>query len=388
MPQARHSPLAHHADERRPFVTTPNYFRNTNFWRNHPELWRIPNATSHNWFDYGFDYSHQEVRDYHLALVRELFERYDIDGFELDWLRFCCHLTPGKEKEQASVLTEFTREVRRIADRWEAKRGHAIRLSARIPAHPDAAVGLGLDGIAWAEQELVNMLVVSPFFSTSDFDIPIDLWRERLREHASQVAVIPAIDNGLAPYPGAPRIANDLALLYGWAAACRYRGADSFYLFNWVYFPLDKPAFRPILDKGLAEDVVLNAARRHPLCYRDTVPKDFPNGAQLPKTLDTPVTLVIPTGKRPSSGSVSVVIGLADKPAVRDAVCTARLNGSPATACADVEGPLGRYGAKTVRAIRFDFPLRTAHDGSNTVILEPAGSVPQQIIWAELDFQP
>ncbi len=370
------------------FVTTANYFRNTNFWRKRPDLWRIPNAKSGRWTDYAFDYSQKEVRDYHLALVRELFERYDIDGFEMDWMRFCYHLTPGKERQQASVLTEFTREVRMIAKSWEAKRGHAIRLSARIPCHPDAAAGLGMDGIEWAKQGLVDMLVVSPFFSSSDFDIPIEIWKERLGERAAKIPVVPAIDNGLAPYPGAPRIANDLALLYGWAATSRYRGADSFYLFNWVYFPLDKPAFRPILDKGFDVETVLNATRRHPVCYRDTVPQGFPDGAQLPKTTDKAATFVIPTGKRPSSGKVVVIIGLADKAGGEEAAFAARLNGNPSAACSDVAGQLKKYGAKTVRALRFEFSLDAACDGANTVAVDPTTGMPQQIIWAEIEFTP
>jgi len=323
-----------------------------------------------------------------LALVREVFERYDVDGFELDWMRFGYHLTPGKEKEQASILTDFTREVRRIAKSWEAKRGHPIQLAARIPSHPDAAAGLGMDGVQWAKEGLVDMLVVSPFFSRSDFDIPLEVWKDRLGEPREKVRVIPAIDNGLAAYPGSPRIDNDLALLYGWAASSRYRGAASFYLFNWIYFPLDKPAFRPILDKGLGEETVASAPRRHPVCYRDTVPKGFSNGAQLPRLLDKPATFVIPSGKKPSSGTVSVLIGLADQASVKDAACAGTLNGKPSTACADVSGNLKKYGVNTARALRFAFPLDVARDGINTVVIAPKAGTPQQIVWAEIEFAP
>jgi outer membrane protein assembly factor BamB len=370
------------------FVTTPNYFRNTTFWRTRPDLWRVPNAKSGAWTDCAFDYSHQEVRDYHLALVRELFERYDVNGFELDWMRFGYHLTPGKEKEQSPILTEFTREVRRIAKTWEAKRGHPIQLAARIPSHPDAAAGLGMDGVRWAKEGLVDLLVVSPFFSSSDFDIPLEVWQERLGEQANKVRVVPAIDNGLAPYPGAPRIDNDRALLYGWAASSRYRGADSFYLFNWIYFPLDKPAFRPILDKGLDEETVVSAPRRHPVCYRDTVPKGFSSGSQLPKTLDKPVTFVIPTGKKPSAGKATVILGLADQAGVKEAACAGSLNGNPSTACAEVSSNLKKYGAKTARALCFEFPLDAVRDGTNTVVIAPKAGTPQQIIWAEIAFVP
>ncbi len=369
------------------FVTTTNYFRNTTFWRSYPELWRVPHAKSGNWTDYAFDYSKREVRDYHLALVRELLERYDTDGLELDWMRFGYHLTPGKEREQAPVLTEFTRQVRQLADAWAVKRGHAVRLSARVPSHPDAAAGLGMDAIGWARQGLVDLLVVSPFFSTGDFDIPVELWRERLGGLAAKIPVIPATDNGTAAYPGAPRIENDLATYYGWAAALRHRGAESFYLFNTVYHPLDQPSFRPILDKGLDEDTVLNNLRRYPVAYRDTVPRGFPDGAQLPRTTEQAATFSLAIGKRPVTGKVAVIIGLADKPGVKEATLTARLNGQDGAAFTELATPK-KYGGRTARALRFDFTTEAACDGLNTVCIAPVAGGAQQIVWVEMEIDP
>ena len=367
------------------FVTTTNYFRNTNYWRKHPELWRVPNAKSGNWTDYAFDYSKREVRDYHLSLVRELLNRYDPDGLELDWMRFCYHLTPGMEQEQADMLTGFFRQVRTLADAAATRRGHVIRLSARVPSHPDAAAGLGMDGVEWAKQGLVDLLVVSPFFSSSDFDIPVELWRERLGAQAAKVQVIPAIDNGTAPYPGAPRTDNDLAIYRGWASALRHRGANSFYLFNTVYHPIDKPSFRPLLDRGLDESVLRNSLRRYPVAYRDTVPKGFANGAQLPRTTDRPVLLTISIGPRPTSGKLAVIIGLADRPAVKQKTLNARLNGCAAVTVTDLMTPK-KYGAKTGRALRFEFQPDAACDGRNRIEVTSAGGEPQQIVWAEIEI--
>ncbi len=367
------------------FVTTKNYFRNTTFWRDRPDLWRVPNATSGNWMDYAFDYAKAEVREYHMALVRELLERYDMDGLELDWMRFGRHLTPGHEAEQAPILTEFVRQVRQLTQEWAAKRGHAIGLSVRVPSHPDAAAGLGMDGVEWAKQGLVDLLIVSPFFSSADFDIPLELWQERLGDAAASVRVIPAIDNGTAAYPGSPRVALDLAMYYGWAAGLRYRGADSFYLFNLVYYPQDKPPYRTILDHGLAEDMVLAGHRRHPLAYLDTVPPGFPTGAQLPKTVGELAPLVLQTGKRPFTGNVFLVLGLAQAPGVAEAVLSASLNGQASTAVAEVPKP-AHYGQNVVRALCFGFPLEALRDGANTVQVERVGGEPQKLVWAELEF--
>jgi hypothetical protein len=370
------------------FVTTKNYFRNTTFWRDRPDLWRVPNCTSGHWFDYAFDYSRPEVREYHMALIRELLERYNMDGLELDWMRFGRHLTPGKEAEQAPILTEFVRLVRQLSKEWAAKRGHAIGLSVRIPAHPDAAAGLGMDGVTWANEGLVDLLVVSPFFSSADFDTPIELWRERLGDSADKVRIVPAIDNGTSAYPGAPRVDVDLAMYYGWAEALRQRGADSFYLFNLVYRPQDKPPYRTILDHGLAEDVLLANPRRYPLAYLDTVPDGFPTGAQLPKMTNQPVALSLRIGQKPTSGSVSVVIGLADRPGVAEAVFSASLNGQAATGCSAAEKPHTYGGKKTVRALRFTFPPTATRDAVNAAKIEMTSGEPQRIVWAELATTP
>ena len=369
------------------FVTTRNYFRNTTFWRDRPDLWRVPHATKGTWTDYAFDYANAEVREYHLALVRELLERYDMDGLELDWMRFGRHLTPGHEAEQAPILTDFVRQVRQLANDWAAKRGHAIRLSVRIPSHPDAAAGLGMDGVEWARQGLVDLLIVSPFFSSADFDIPLELWRERLGDAAAKVRVIPAIDNGTAAYPGSPRVDLDLAMYYGWAAGLRSRGADSFYLFNLVYYPQDKPPYRTILDQGLAEDVVRNGHRRHLVAYRDTVPPGFPTGAQLPKTIGDPATLVLETGELPASGNVSLVLDFAEAPGVAEAILTAHLDGQASGTASDLAKP-ARYGRNVVRALRFELPLESVRNGTNAVMVELASGQPQKLVWAELEIIP
>ena len=79
------------------FVNRKNYFRNFNFWREHPELWRVPDSKLTNWTDCAFNYAKKGAYDFYMACAVELLERYDADGFEMDWMRFCLHLTPKKK---------------------------------------------------------------------------------------------------------------------------------------------------------------------------------------------------------------------------------------------------------------------------------------------------
>ncbi|GIS61470.1 MAG: hypothetical protein CM1200mP2_36950 [Planctomycetaceae bacterium] len=85
-------------------------FQHSTFWRTHIKFWREPNHEHGS----GLNYAYPEVRGYQMAFVRELLERYDPDGLELDWMRFPNHLTPGKEREERQILTRFVRDVRRL----------------------------------------------------------------------------------------------------------------------------------------------------------------------------------------------------------------------------------------------------------------------------------
>ena len=184
-------------------VESPGNFMHSSFWRDHPELRRRPGKPGQPWTDSALNYAHEAVRTYQLAHVKELLERYDADGFELDWMRFPFHLTPGKEREEGPLLDAFVREVRGLTEAWAKRRGHPIRLGVRVPAHPDAAAGLGVDAVRWAKAGWVDLVVPGPFFRSSDFGIPLELWRERLGSAAGTVAVLPGFEHNIRAWVGA-----------------------------------------------------------------------------------------------------------------------------------------------------------------------------------------
>ena len=220
-----------------------NYIHSS-FWRKHPDYWRVPGGKG--WTDRALDYGIPEVREHAMAYVRELLERYDPDGLEPDWMRFGYHFRPGKEAEGAVLLTQFMRDVRALTQQWSAKRGHPIQLGARVATLPEAAKGLGMDGVTWVREGLVDMLVPTPFWATTDFDIPIELWREQIGSAAKNIVL----------------------------AAGRYRGADSIYLFNYLDpGPMTggRDAYRTLLEEGLSLKNVTKKPRRHVITYRDTV---------------------------------------------------------------------------------------------------------------------
>ena len=53
-----------------------SHWIHSKFWREHPEYWRVQGEPQKGYYDRAFDYEHNEVRDYHMALIKELLERY------------------------------------------------------------------------------------------------------------------------------------------------------------------------------------------------------------------------------------------------------------------------------------------------------------------------
>jgi hypothetical protein len=364
----------------------PESFLHSEFWRRHPELRRVPGGPAVPWVSQALNYAHPAVRAHQLDLVRELLERYDADGLELDWMRFGFHLTPGT-RAGGKGNTVRGGAGGPAADRGLGQAaGHPIRLGVRVPAHPDAAAGLGMDAIDWARRGWVDLIVPCPFWSTSDFDIPVELWRERLGERSGDVVVAPGFEHNLRPSPQAKPVANDLATLRGFAASARQRGAETLYLFNWMDSqtrPVSAEDYTVLIKKGLADTALAGAPRRHPLTYRDTVPAGFPNGVQLPVELKGKTSVTLQATRRAGDRSASVVIGLAGREGVEQTQLRVRLNGRelpPGEPLASLTGL-----SAVTRALQFRCSLEEVLNGANTVTLEPLHPpAVQEVSWVEI----
>lgn len=362
----------HNVDDERCYI-------HSEFWREHPEYRRVAYRFA-GWPDRAFDYAQPAVREHHLILIRELAQRYDFDGLELDWMRFGFHFRPGHEAEGCAILTEFTADVRRLLDEWQRRRGHRIRLGARVPSRPHTALGLGMDAVVWARQGLVDWLVITPFWATAEIDMPVEVWRQLLAGTGVELAA--GLEVLLRPYPDYRRLhTNLLGTARGAAAALLDRGADRVYLFNYMdsQTAIDDLENYPALLREIgALSTLAGKSRRHVLTFTDTWPPGEPRALPLPATIPAGGwhAFRLPIGPQPIQGQAQVVLGVEEGEVSGLEV---RVNG---VLCQGAGPVTLSQPAPDTPTCACDVPLAALQRGYNVIELHPATSL--CIDWVEL----
>ena len=378
------------------------------FWIEHPEFRCSPGG--------GLNFAIEEVREHHLAFIKEMLNRYDVDGLELDWMRFCHHFKPGEGEASCDTLTEFMRQVDRLAAKARDRLGHPVKIAARVPSVPEFSRGLGLDGVAWVQEGLVDTLIVSSTWMPADRNTPVERWRELIGPVKHDYRLAASMGLWVKCDPRGVVMRNDLESARGFTANMLDRGADAIYLFN--HFNLSDFNYTVAIPDGtrkqhnifheLASEstrlpTALDKPRRHILTYHDTAPPGVDNPKPLPAELisDKSVRFRIHSGPKPTSGEVTLRVGLADRPDVWNARIGARLNGVECRAVNDLNKP-GKYvahngkGSHVVwsvaqvapRVAQFDVPLAAMKRGENRIDLHLKEGSQQKITWCEVYVVP
>ena len=342
----------------------------------HSEFWRRPELFRQGhpgYYARALDYAHAEVRDHHKALIVETLERYDFDGLELDFMREPYLFSKGREQEGRLILNEWMRDIRALVDDAAKRRGHVIKLSVRVPASPDMSLGLGLDAPLWAKEGLVDLVVVTPRWSTIDFDIPIGEWRELLGE---EVTLAGGIEVNYQPHLGIPNRVVTKEEATGAAVGVLSAGADLIYLYN--YFQIGHPHWSPpeyqrMLNAFSSFEELQKMPRRHAVTFTDvTIPgEDYPS--PFPAS-GTQLSFAMALGPAPPADwQGEVTIEVADPP-LEDTAPTISVN--------DIAGE--RLRSEPLRngwhLVTYAFPV-TALSGNNsdTVTVSAAGKDPVKV---------
>jgi hypothetical protein len=229
------------------------------FYAEHPE-YRI-GTDRMNWDQRVQNWAIPEVREYKFSLIREICENYDIDGFELDFMRHTSYFRLGETtvEQRARIMTEFVGRVRRVLD--ETARGGRHRwLCARVPSFLVAHDPLGIDLPAMVEAGLEMVDLSSYYFTVQQTDLPIV--RKMVPGAAVYLEMTHSAYNGPS-VPGAydsfPFVRTNDQEFYTGADLAYTRGGDGVSLFNFVYYrehgtagrgPFNEPPFHVLKHLG------------------------------------------------------------------------------------------------------------------------------------------
>ena len=139
--------------------------------------------TAGEWAQPLWNFAVPGVRDYKVAICREIVEGYNFDGLEIDFARGPIQTQPGHQWEQREHITEFLRRVRQETLEVEQKRGRPVLLAARIP---DNLIGCHFDGLdveTWVRGHLVDFLVLG----VRSYELAIDQFRTIIGDKPIQI---------------------------------------------------------------------------------------------------------------------------------------------------------------------------------------------------------
>jgi hypothetical protein len=278
------------------------------------------------------------------------------------------------------ILTDFTAEVRRLTQEWLERRGHAIRLSARVPSHPETALAVGMDAAAWARNGLIDKLIVTPFLLT-ETDMPVELWRELLEGTRVELGV--CIMSSLGPHHAGLRAGNNLPAARGAAAGLLDRGADFLELFN--YFtelpnPSQNPSLRRLLEQIGSAATCAPRARRHVVTFTDFNWHGWPMPGALPCG-PLPAKFRIPIGPAPAAKQIAQVrLGVQSAAAAPDDKWIAEVNGQVCRFAGKVAPPPHA----PMPDWAFDIPSGALHRGANYVEIDGRTTKNARLEWVEI----
>ena len=236
----------------------------SDFWYEHPQ-WRLerylyPEVAGMD--GTGLDYGVKEVREKVKSFIEELFELFDMDVMELDWMRTPPFFQEGCEEKNAHFLEEivaFASEKRREAEKLLA---HKISLAVRVPSTPEETFGAGLDITSWVKKGYID-IVIPCAFVISDGMIPLKVWKALLGEN---IELIPGLDSLSTTFEGNVRMYNTPALVCGYAASFYHYGVKDLYLFNHMdslVNVIGREAYEEILRCAGNKERAEHSYRRH-----------------------------------------------------------------------------------------------------------------------------
>ena len=169
------------------------------------------------------DFSHEAVRQRKLEIIEEICQRYDIDGFELDYIRHPVLFSRRMRGEpctadEIAIITSMMGKIRSLTDAAAKRRGRPFLIAVRVPDTFATSLDNGMDVSAWFEGDLIDILIIGGGYAP--WSLPVGTWVEAARPHG--VPVYPCVNMGKELLP----------LVRGLASNWYHSGTDGLYFWN------------------------------------------------------------------------------------------------------------------------------------------------------------
>ena len=197
--------------------------KNDEFAEAHPD-WTIPGE----WDQPLKNFAVPELRADKVGYFRELVERYDFDGVEVDFARGTIMTPVGHQWEMRDIVTRFLHEVRAATLEVERQRGRPVLVAVRVP---DCLLGCTFDGLdvsTWVELNLADMIVLG----VRTLELEIEEYRHLVSDRPVQVYAC-LDDHHCSDGYSWPPIEVWRGCVYNWWS----QGADAIQTFNWGVAP-------------------------------------------------------------------------------------------------------------------------------------------------------
>jgi len=337
------------------------------------------------------DYEKKPVRDYFLAIIREVIEDFDYEGLELDWLRtpLCCN--PPATRQAIEMMTAFHAEIREIARAKAKKTGKPYYLGIRLPIRLGVLLTNGIDIEELARQDLVDFIAPSNFWQTS-WDVPYDRMRQRLGDDVAIYGVVEDAPNWMftRSEDGSRQtyrlLSTTRPLVWGNAAGKLASGADGIEYFN--YFCSDVPGRRPPGDRGADYTAIAGTGDLEAMRGREKhyalassmlyyTPGYYEHAGQVPTAIETGSwkNFEIAMSAEPADSGLELIVQVVIEKTDVSPDFGASINGSWPTFEAEVTDKLlapqsgMTHHVAEYMAMNFRLPLDRVHDGINEITI-------------------
>ena len=235
------------------------------FWLEHPECRIDPTIDTSKvlrdtpaWRRVLFDFSHPEVQQYVMDWIDDILQRANADGLELDFMRHPYFFDADEAPRKLDVMTGFVKRIRKRVDEVAQAKGRPMELGVLVPSSPKAGRSIGIDGIAWMQERLVDYVVPKHYINFV-MDIPLEEYVEAAA--GTGIEVYACLEN----WPSGDAAERPIESFRGAAAHYWQVGVDGIYVYNYFNHrphPLSKVE-REILQEIGDADLLMRKDKRY-----------------------------------------------------------------------------------------------------------------------------